>query len=210
METQRPSFESTLRIIAERWKNAGVLLPAFPLLARGTPLAIADISKSTGVPAERIDQAVRSGRCKRDAAGRIIELYGMTLAPTLHRVEVETRILYSCCALWAHVIPMLVERVVRIESVDPMRRELIRLTLSPSGVEAVDPAGAAATLVHPTREAVAADVGAALCGHMRHFVSRESAERFAEQDPTREVVGLAALQEAAGKLYRAIRQVSKR
>ena len=76
-------------------------------------------------------------------------------------------------------------------------------------MEAVDPAGAAATLVHPTREAVAADVEAALCGHMRHFVSRESAERFAEQDRTREAVGLAALQEAAGKLYRAIRQVSK-
>ena len=207
-EGQPPSFESTIRIIAERWKNANVLLPAFPLLARGTPLAVADVARSAGVPVEQIESAVRFGRCKRDAAGRLTDLYGMTLAPTLHRLEVENRIVYGCCALWTHVIPMLVEQVVRIESVDPVRRELIRLTISPNGVQAVEPVHSMATLVNTTREAVATDVGAAFCGHVRHFVSRESAEQFAEQNPTRTVVGLGELQEAASKLYRTIWEVS--
>lgn len=208
-EAQRPSIESTIRIIAERWKKADVLLPAFPLLARGTPLAITDLASSTGVPAARIETAVQIGRCERDSAGRLIDLYGMTLKPTLHRIEVETKIVYACCALWAHVIPKLVERVVRIESVDPVRREIIRLTISPDRVETVEPAGATASLAHATRQAVAADVGAAFCSNVRHFVSEESAEQFAAQNPARQVVGLAELQEAAGTLYRAIWRVSK-
>jgi alkylmercury lyase len=202
-------LSSTIAILAERWSKADVLLPAFPLLARGTPLAIADIAQSTGIPAERIEDAVRLGRCERNSAGRLIDLYGMTLSPTLHRVEIESRIVYSCCALWAHVIPKLIGRAARIESVDPVRRQLIRLTISLDGIEAAEPAAAMATLVHTTREAVAADVGAAFCTHVRHFVSQESAEQFVAEDPARQLVALSELQEAANLLYRAIWEASK-
>jgi len=176
----------------------------FPLLATGEALEIDRVSQATGVPAADIERAAAAGRCKRDAEGRLVDLYGMTLAPTLHRVEVDSKIVYSCCALWAHVIPKLIGAAVKVESVDPLRREVIRLSINSKGVQAVDPSGAMATMVVSSEEEVSDDVCSSFCCQVRHFVSRESAEEFAKGSPARQVVDLAQLQEEADNLYRAI------
>lgn len=198
------SSSATIRHLAAGWREAKVLLPLFPLLAKGEALEIDRVSRATGVSAVEIERAAAAGRCERDADGRLIDLYGMTLAPTLHRVEADSKIIYSCCALWAHVIPKLIEYPVEVESVDPRRRELVRLSISPEGVEQVDPIGAMATMVVSGEEEASDDVCASFCCQVRHFVSRESAEEFAKGSPTREVVDLAQLQEEADNLYRAI------
>jgi len=198
------SSSATIRHLAAGWREAKVLLPLFPLLAKGEALEIDRVSRATGVSAVEIERAAAAGRCERDADGRLIDLYGMTLAPTLHRVEADSKIIYSCCALWAHVIPKLIEYPVEVESVDPRRRELVRLSISPEGVELVDPIGAMATMVVSGEEEASDDVCASFCCQVRHFVSRESAEEFAKGSPTREVVDLAQLQEEADNLYRAI------
>ena len=126
------------------------------------------------------------------------------MTPTPHRLTIDGRVLYGCCALWAHAIPKLVERTVRIESVDPMRRELVRLTVSPGGIESVDPAGAAATLAVATQEAIDRDVGEAWCRQVAHFVSRESAEEFAAGLSTCHVVELSELQRASKRFHQVI------
>ena len=199
-------FAATIRHLAARWREAKVLLPAFPLLAQGEPLDIDLVAQTTGIPAEQIEKAVETGRCERDSAGRLIDLYGMTLSPTLHRIEVDSKIVFSCCALWAHVIPKLIGREISVESVDPRRRELVRLSISPNGVEAVKPVGAAATMAIASEEAVGEDVCSAFCCQVRHLVSRESAEEFAAESSVRQVVELTELQTEADDLYRAIWQ----
>jgi len=151
-QVSEKTFASTIQHLAVRWQEARVLLPLFPLLAEGEPLDIDHAAQATGLPAIQIETAAVAGRCARDAKGRLVDLYGMTLAPTLHRIEVDTRIVYSCCALWAHVIPKLIGQAVEVESVDPLRRELVRLWISPTGVEAVEPIGATATA--PGRDAI--------------------------------------------------------
>ena len=92
-------LDTTIQLLAQRWSQAEVLLAGFPLLARGEPLAIAELSRKTGVPEDRIERIVETGHCDLDAAGRLIGLYGMTMAPTLHRLEIDGRIVYCCCAL---------------------------------------------------------------------------------------------------------------
>lgn len=202
-ESER-AVASTIRHLAARWQEARILLPLFPLLAKGEPLEIDHAAQTTGVPAVQIVRAAVAGRCERDARGRLVDLYGMTLAPTLHRIEVETKIVYSCCALWAHVIPKLIGKAVEVESVDPLRRELIRLSISPKRVEAVEPIGATATMVVANDDEISEDVDAAFCSQVRHFVSRESADEFAEASSARQVVDLVQLQKEADNLYRAI------
>ncbi|MDH3524328.1 MAG: organomercurial lyase [Acidobacteriota bacterium] len=197
-------FQPTLDLLAQRWGSAGPLLAGFPLLARGRPLPVAEIADATGADVHRIEEALDAARCERDARGRLIDLYGLTLTPTLHRLEIGSRALFSCCALWAHVIPKLVATTVRVESVDPLRREIVRLWLSSGGIERVEPAGAAASLAVARREAIAASVGAAFCSQVRHFVSRDSAEEFAAARPSCDVLDLAELQEAADYLHAAI------
>ena len=197
-------YALTIQLLASRWADAGILLPAFPLLASGRPLGIAEIAAASGVSAIRVTEALDSGRCERDATGRLIDLYGMTLTPTLHRLEIDRKIVFSCCALWAHVIPKLVERTVRVESVDPVSRELIRLSVSPQGVESVEPAQAVATMAIASQEAIEADVSAAFCSNVRHFVSRESADLFAAGSPARHVVDVPELDDSASQLHREI------
>jgi hypothetical protein len=192
-------FQSTIELLAARWGEAGPLLPAFSLLAQGRPLPIEEIAKAAGAEVDQVETAVDAACCERDAQGRLIDLYGLTLKPTHLRLEIGRKILFSCCALWAHVIPKLVDSRVRVESTDPSRRELVRLTVSPAGVESVDPPGAAATLAVVTR-----DTCDAFCCQVRHFISRESAEEFAAERPACHVVELSELQGAAEQLHRAI------
>jgi len=197
-------LQTTLELLAGRWASAGPLLPAFPLLAQGSPLSIEEIAKAAGAEPGQVEEAVDAARCERDAQGRLIDLYGMTLTPTVHRLTIDGKILFSCCALWAHVIAKLVNSTVRVESVDPVRRELVRLSVSPDGVESVDPTGAVATLAVATQEAIDRDICEAFCCQVRHFVSHESAEEFAAVKPTSHVLELSELQEAAELLHQAI------
>ncbi len=197
-------FQPTIELLAVRWGSAGPLLPGFALLAQGKPLPLEEIAKANGTEVDRVERAVSVARCERDPQGRLIDLYGMTLAPSLHRLEIRDKILFSCCALWAHVIPKLVDATVQVESVDPLRRELVRLSVSPAGVESVDHPGAAATLAVATQEAIDDDVCRAFCCQVRHFVSRESAEEFAAGRPTCHAVELSELQRAAEQLHQAI------
>lgn len=202
-------FTSTIRILASRWADAGLLLPAFPLLARGQPLGVDEIAEASGVNGDRVLQVLENARCERDDDGRLIDLFGMTLSPTLHRFPIDGRILFSCCALWAHVIPKLVGRLIEVESVDPSSRELVQLSLSPDGIEGASPAGAAATMAIASPEAVDADVCAAFCCHVRHFVSLASAERFAARSRARHVVDLVTLDNMADQLHQEIRRTSR-
>ncbi len=197
-------FQPTIELLAVRWGSAGPLLPGFALLAQGMPVRLEEIAKANGTEVDRVERAVSVAHCERDPQGRLIDLYGMTLAPSLHRLEIRDKILFSCCALWAHVIPKLVDATVQVESVDPLRRELVRLSVSPAGVESVDHPGAAATLAVATQEAIDDDVCRAFCCQVRHFVSRESAEEFAAGRPTCHAVELSELQRAAEQLHQAI------
>ena len=198
------TFRQTLDLLADRWGDAGPLLPAFSLFARGGPVSVEEIARAAGVEVHRVERALESARCERDAEGRVLELYGLTLTPTSQRLEIDGKTLFACCALWAHVVPKLVHATVRVESVDPIRQEIVRLSLSARGVEHADPAGSAATLAVAKQKAITANVGEAFCSHVRHHVSCESAKEFAAAGPTRRAVGLAELQEAADYLCAAI------
>jgi hypothetical protein len=198
------SSSTTIQHLAVGWREARVLLPLFSLLAKGEPLEVDHAAQATGVSSAEIERAAAAGRCERDSEGRLIDLYGMTLAPTLHRIEVDSKIVFSCCALWAHVIPKLIGRKIEVESIDPVRRELVRLSISPQGIEAVEPIRAAATMVVSSEDEVSDEVCASFCCQVRHLISRESAEEFAEGSIAREVLELAQLQDEADRLYQAI------
>jgi alkylmercury lyase len=201
---QLDMFLPTLERLATRCSSAGPLLPGFSLLARGRPVSVEEIARAADVDAAEVELAVDAARCERDAQGRLIDLYGLTLTPTLHRLTIDGKVLFSCCALWAHVIPKLVDRTVEVESVDPMRHELVRLIISPAVIDAVEPPGAVATLAVADQDAIDRDVCEAWCCQVAHFVSRESAEEFAAGRSTCHVVELPELRQATERFHQAI------
>lgn len=197
-------FDSTIHRLADRWAGAGPLLPGFPLLAQGTPLTASQIADVAGVSVHEIEQALKKARCAFDESGHLIDLFGMMLAPTYHRLEIGGKVVFSCCALWAHVIPRLVDREVLVESVDPYNRNLVRLVIAPEKIKSVDPVGAMATMAVAETASLEQDVGTAFCRHVQHFGSPDSARKFAEEAPSRRVVSVEELNEIAAQLHSAI------
>ncbi len=199
----------TLRIaasknnLAARWVGADkqLLRQIFPLLARGQPVGIDQIAERTGATTAVVEEALLRGRVGRDPKGRVVELSGLMLSPTLHRVEVGGVALFSCCALLAHMTPLFLDSDVILESVDPQSRAVIRLELSPKEVAAHTPASAVGSFVEAEPEGVATDVGANFCSHVHHFTDAASAASYLAADARRFLVEITELRAAAEDLY---------
>jgi len=165
---------------------------------------VGQIANAVGVNDHEVEEALGKARCTFNESGHLIDLFGMMLAPTYHRLEIDGRVVFSCCALWAHVIPKLVDRVVLVESVDPQSRKLVRLEIAPGKVQSVNPGTALATLAVADAASIEQDVGAAFCSHVRYFASSDSAHQYAAGSPSCTVVDVNELHEIAGRLHEAI------
>ena len=198
-------FTKTIDLLADRWRAAGSLLPGFGLLAQGRPLAIDQLAAETGVEVDRLRELLVSVRSQFDEEGRLVDLFGMTLQRTPHRLEIGSNVVFSCCALWAHVIPKLINRSIVVHSRDPVSNALVHLSVSPERLESVEPVHAMATMAVANARDIATDVCAAFCCQVKHFVSRENAELFVSGSSRRSVVTVGELHELGADFYRAIR-----
>jgi alkylmercury lyase len=122
-----------------------------------------------------------------DEAGRVIGA-GLTLRPTPHRFEIGGRQLFTWCALDALMYPGLLAETVRMESPCRVSGQPVRVTVTPSGVAAVDPSDAVVSLVlpqpgQPPRQA--------FCGEVHFFASVEIAQSWLAERPQAQVVPVA-------------------
>lgn len=203
-DSHRKAVSQTISHLAARWADADkrILRQVFPLLAKGQPVSVGRIAEAAGTETPIVEAALEHGRAGRDVDGQVIELSGLMLAPTMHRVEIGEVALFSCCALLAQLVPALIGRPVTVESIDPVSRRVVRLAIAARTVTAVQPRQAVATLVVTEPRGVAEDVCASFCCHVHHFVSSDSASIFAAADRRRYVLGIGELHEAAQSLYR--------
>lgn len=171
---------NTIDLVAARWSqaNTNILRNVFPLLAKGQPVTVTSIASACGEYQETIKETLRLGQAQCDQYGRVVGLSGFGLGPTRHRIEIDGVVLYGCCAMFSLMIPSLVAQEVKIESVDPITRQLVRLKVRPDGFVRADPANAAGSMVTADQEALNRDIGAAFCSHINYFVSPESAQKF--------------------------------
>jgi hypothetical protein len=198
------AVSETVGQLAARWAQADkqILRKVFPLLSVGRPVPVSLIAEATDREPAIVEAALEAGRAGRDKEGRVVELSGLMLSPTIHRVQIDDVALFSCCALLAQLVPQLVDRAVTVESIDPVSRRIVRLTITPQRLAAVEPAGAVASFVSTEPGALQGDVGALFCCHVRHFASAESAGAFVAADRRRYLLSIDDLQAAAQMLYR--------
>jgi len=203
-ESYREAMSQTIGHLATRWAEADkrILRHVFPLLAEGRPVPIRRISEATGSTPSLVEAALESGRAERDEEGRVVELAGLMLSPTMHRVMVGDVALFSCCALLAQLVPALIDRPVNVESVDPVSRRVVKLVITPEGVTEVKPKEAVGSFVLTEAQGAAGNVGATFCHHVHHFASSDSAKAFVEADRRRYAIGIRDLYDAAQMLYK--------
>ena len=200
------SFDNLIEHLVSRWQHADktILRQLFFLLAEGRPVPPSRLAELTGKDMVSVEKALINGRTSRDEEGNVIELFGIMQMPSRHRIQIGQICLFSCCALVAQMVPLLLSRSTIIESVDPISNRLVRLDISPSGIQSVEPLSTVGTLVITKQEEVLTDVRSAFCMHVHHFPDAESAQEFIAKDSRRYLVTIQQFNEASRRLCTAI------
>ena len=143
----------------------------YRLLARGKPVSEEQVSKTLQISKEAVKNYLkRITWVQRNDANEIIGFRGLTLKSTSHRLEVDTKTLYTWCALDTLFIPQLLGKTARVESKCPVTGNKIRLIVNEGEVSQLDPTEAVVSLVTPDAVEAQENVIVSFC-YFVHFFS---------------------------------------
>ena len=190
VEGQSPSW--SVPALAERFvtlfpqldpETGKIAIAIYELLAGGKPVPYENLAAATGLSEDRVREVSEGWPGVHYEDGRISGFWGLTpRAFSRHRFEVEGRGLYTWCAWDTLFIPRILGKTARVESPDPVTGEAVRLTVTPKGMEGLEPADALMSMLVPADD-ILDDIVAKLCHFIFFFGGRESGERWTAQNP---------------------------
>lgn len=147
-------------VVSQEEQRAGIVL--LQELAGGEPVAIAQLARALGTSVEMAEALTRDSALSpfvhSGEEGRVQGFFGLSVTPTHHQLTVNGRKLWAWCAADSFEHPELLGHTAEIESRDPETGQLIRLTVSPARIEAVEPTSVVVSMRRP------ADVGRHVIG----------------------------------------------
>ena len=163
---------------------------ALQLLAEGQPVSAEQVAAAAELPLEQVqlfyDQFKASGG-ELDSDGNLVGA-ALTLNPTRHHFYVNGKHLYAWCSLDTMFLPGLLGQTVQVESTCPVTGDAIRLTVTPEGVEDVEPSDTVLSVIipgiTPACDTNRTGPDSAVCSYMHFFSSREAAEKWLKENPT--------------------------
>lgn len=183
-------FEATasrVPVSSPEEQRAGIAL--LRELARGEPVTIAQLAQALRTTTDAAEALTRDSALSPfvhvGEDGRIQGFYGLSVTPTHHQLTFNGRKLWAWCAPDTLEHPELLGAPVEIESRDPETGEVVRLTVSPARVEAVEPTGVVVSMRRPETWEVssAGRIMASACHFHFFFASPESGERWVARHP---------------------------
>ncbi len=150
------------------------------LLAEGQPVSPERVASVLGLTREEALEILRQRpSIEWDEAGNIVGA-GLTLRPTPHRFKLKDRTLFTWCALDSLMFPGLVGQTVEVESPCASTGRPVRVTVTPEGVEQVEPPDAVVSMVAPE---ASPDVRRVFCDYVNFFHSAEAAVGWLAEHP---------------------------
>lgn len=187
--------------VNEYWNGLASVLPEFTLEQQRVAVALyREIAKGEPLNEERIVAALQTnGNARelltqhplrsfvyRDGEGRIIGFGGLAVVPMHHEFRVKGKKLWTWCAWDSLFIPTLLDQTAEVATADPETGDVVRLTVSPTAIAAVEPKTAVVSFLLPDAsdfKKSAANVMVNFCHFVFFFTSRSSAERWARNHP---------------------------
>lgn len=165
-------------------------------LARGEPVTASRLGIALGITEREADRYLRDSGIGpfvySDDHGSVLGFFGLSTVPTDHRLILDGRTLWAWCAVDTLFLPELLGASAEVESTDPESGEPIRLTVSPSALEAVSRDEVLISMSSPeaweTTSAVRLIVTA--CHFIHFFASSESARRWTKTHADTVLLGL--------------------
>ena len=181
-------LEAHLRPFSPEEQRAAVAL--YRELAKGRAVDTDQLGRALGISSLESRALLQRNAINRfvfpDDQGRVLGFGGLATAPMHHRFEVAGRNLWTWCAWDSLFIPEILGRSARVTSPDPENREVVRLVVTPDGIESVVPAEAVVSFIQPEAKVFdtsAANVMVKFCHFVFFFASRSSGERWIAKRP---------------------------
>lgn len=152
------------------------------LLAEGHPVSPEQIAASLDLTREDASAVLRRlPSVELDDEGNVIGILGLTINPTPHCFRVDGQGLFTWCALDSLFLPAALGKSARVESPCPVTGTKIQITVSPDGVEGLEPAGAVMAIIIPDASEACCNIRDAFCDQVHFFSSPEAASEWVRE-----------------------------
>ena len=170
----------------------------YNLLSEGNPVSIADLSNSLGIDQESVKSVLDEwSGIYYDDDNRIIGYWGLAVEKMGHRFNVEDKNLYTWCAWDSLFIPQIIGKTAEVESRDPVTKETVKLTVTPTdGISKIEPSEAVISFMIPDTDKVRSDVIKSFCHYVHFFESKYSAEEWISQSDKKDELLVLTIKEA--------------
>jgi len=180
-------------------------LKLYQLLAKGEPVSCDRLARALDRSAESVNQTlIQWPGVVYDELDRIEAFLGLSVKKTQHQLTVNGRTVYTWCAWDTLFIPELLNATAKISSACGATGEEVRLTVSPSGIQTVEPVDVVVSFLIPYEDELRENVTASFCHFVYFFRSREDGEAWVSEH---EGMFLLSIEEAftVGQLMNAAR-----
>lgn len=157
-----------------------ISLQTYRLLAKGEPLSPEQIGAALNLSVEAVkDTLCQTGGVYYDKSDRIIGYLGLNPKNEMaFRFEVEGQRMFTWCAWDSLFIPELLGQTAHVESICPVTKETIQLTVTPSRVTEVNPTSAVMSYVETEADNLRADIIKSFCHKVLFFSSADAGSQW--------------------------------
>jgi alkylmercury lyase len=161
-------------------------LKLYRLLAQGEPVSSDQLAAALGRSTDSVNQTlIQWPGVFYDKSACINSFLGLSVEKTPHQLMVNGRSVYTWCAWDTLFLPELLNTTAKISSACGATGEVIRLMVSPSGIQTVEPGDVVVSFLIPDEYDLRENVIASFCHFVFFFRSREDGEAWvAEHDGT--------------------------
>ncbi|MGH7610908.1 MAG: alkylmercury lyase MerB, partial [Candidatus Dormibacteria bacterium] len=170
----------------EGWRALPQLLR---LLARGQPVALAELTDLGGQSGAELERVLRAQPgTEWDDEGRLVG-FGLTSQPTDYRFLIGGRTLYTWCATDTLFFTVILGEATVAESKCPVSGVPIRLEMTPQGIVSVTPPGTVVSQRH--QQQLVGNLRSDVCDQGHFFASASAAAGWLAEHPEGSVLSVA-------------------
>jgi hypothetical protein len=123
-------------------------------------------------------EQLRRAGARFDGSGWIVGIGGIGLGPGYCAITLSRAELSACCAITGQGAVLLLGERATVRASDPVTGREIVMTVSPSGIESVDPPRSVATFAPLRAAAPRSDLSNKFCRFTKYFESATAANDF--------------------------------
>jgi alkylmercury lyase len=154
-----------------------LLLHLVRFLAEGLPVSPEQLAAVSHHSVEDIRAFLQCSDVEVNAEGNIVGL-GLSLQPTQHQFRLGEKTLYTWCALDTLLFPAVLNCTAQVTSSCPATGKKIHLTVTPAGIEYLEPRSAVISVRLPGAETDLCHVRGTICMQGHFFADRAAASAW--------------------------------